>query len=261
MKAQFLSTAIEAAQAAGRIQQYYLDGELDIDTKSSEIDLVTKVDKLCEARIREIIAQQYPDHVVLGEEGGQQGEASYRWIVDPLDGTLNYAHGFPFYCTSVALEHRGEVLVGAVFDSTRNELFTAITGEGAFLNGKRIEVSKEADLRKAMLATGFSYQDEILRENLEFFARVHPQARTIRRPGAAALDLCYVACGRLDGFWELSLSPWDVAAGLLIIREAGGTLTGTQGEPYRLDMPRLVATNGHLHMKLISALGVSQTLA
>jgi myo-inositol-1(or 4)-monophosphatase len=260
MKA-FLDTAIEAAQAAGRIQQFYLDTDLDIGTKSSETDLVTKVDKLCEARIRELIAQAYPDHVVLGEEEGQHGEANYRWIIDPLDGTLNYAHGFPFYCTSVALEHRGDILVGAVFDSTRNELFTAIRGDGAFLNGRRIAVSREADLKKAMLATGFSYQEDILRENLAFFARVHPQARTIRRPGAAALDLCYVACGRLDGFWELSLSPWDVAAGLLIIREAGGTLTGMQGEPYRLDMPRLVATNGHLHMKLIHALGVSQTLA
>lgn len=258
---EFLTTAIAAARAAGRIQQYYLDSELDIATKSSETDLVTKVDKLCEARIREIIGRAHPDHVVLGEEGGQQGEGRYRWIVDPLDGTLNYAHGFPFYCSSVALEHDGELLVGAVYDSVRDELFTAVRGQGALLNGRPIAVSREAELKRAMLATGFAYQEALLHENLALFARVHPQVRAIRRPGAAALDLCYVACGRLDGFWELSLNPWDVAAGSLIVREAGGSITDLEGAPYRLEVPQLVASNGHLHGKLIGALGVSRTLA
>lgn len=258
----FLTTAICAAQAAAKLHQFHAGGELEIDTKSTDTDLVTKVDKLAEAKIREIILGAYPDHVVLGEEEGQPGgDAECRWIVDPLDGTLNYAHGFPFYCVSVALERRGVVEVGVVMDSVRGELFTATRGGGAYLNGAPIAPSRETLLKRAMLATGFAYDPDALSENIEIFARVHPQVRSVRRPGAAALDLCYVAAGRLDGFWELKLNPWDVAAAMLIIREAGGTVTDGAGAPYRLGERIIVASNGHLHARLVELLGLARALA
>jgi myo-inositol-1(or 4)-monophosphatase len=257
----YLVTAIHAAQAAAKIQQFYQGGELEIDTKSNETDLVTKVDKLCEAKIREIISAAYPDHVVLGEEKGQSGKASHRWIVDPLDGTLNYAHGFPFYCVSIALEVENEIKVGVVLDPIRNELFSAMRGKGAYCNGKTIQVSSENDLRKSLLATGFAYHPETIEENIKIFAKVHRKARSVRRPGAAALDLSYVACGRLDGFWELKLNPWDVAAGMLIIQEAGGTVTGASAEPYTLGNPVVVASNGRIHAKLLAAMELGDAIA
>lgn len=258
----FLSTAIRAAQAAAKLQQFYVGGDLEITTKSGETDLVTKVDKLCETKIREILLGEYPDHVVLGEEEGQPGgEASHRWIVDPIDGTTNYAQGFPFYCVSIGLEVDGVMEVGVVLDGVRGELFTAVRGGGAFLNGAPINVTKKTELIDALLATGFAYHKDTIVENIEIFARVHERVRSIRRPGAAALDLCYVACGRLDGFWELKLKPWDAAAGMLIIKEAGGTVTGAAGEVYNLGDPILVASNGHLHMKLVGLMGLGQVLA
>ena len=259
----YLDTAIKAARAAASLHQFYQGDDLDIDTKSTHTDLVTKVDKLSEAKIRELILLDFPDHIILGEEEGQAeaSEYSHRWIVDPLDGTLNYAHGFPFYCVSIALEIDGHIEIAVVLDSVRNELFTAVRGQGAKCNGQSIQASSEVDMRKAMLATGFSYNLEKLQENVALFAKVHPQVRAVRRPGAAALDMCYVACGRLDGFWELTLNPWDVAAGWLIIQEAGGTVTGGQGEPYQVVNPVVVGTNGHIHMKLVSALGLGDTLA
>lgn len=258
----YLHAAVHAAREAARIQRFHAGGELDIARKSTHTDLVTKVDKECEERIREELLGRFPDHVVLGEEQGQPGgEARCRWIVDPLDGTLNYAHGFPFYCVSIALEIDGEVVVGVVLDPVRDELFSAVAGGGAYRNGAPVAVSREADPRDAMLATGFAYDPERLLDNVEVFARVLPEVRAIRRPGAAALDLCYVACGRLDGFWELNLKPWDVAAGALVVREAGGTVTGPAGEPYRLGQGALVATNGYLHGKLLGLLGIGSALA
>ena len=254
-----LHTAIRAAEAAASIQIYNLGTDLGITTKTSFTDLVTRVDKECEARIREILLGAYPDHVVLGEEEGQPGgEAPYRWIVDPIDGTLNYAHGFPFFCVSIALEVEGTVQVGVVLDPSKGELFTATRGGGAYLNGAPLSVTGEADLGKAMLATGFAYTAGTQSENLEVFARMMPKCRAIRRPGAAALDLCYVACGRLDGFWELKLNAWDVAAGVLLIREAGGTVTGPTGEPYRLNDRVIVAANPALHPTLLEALELSE---
>ena len=223
---------------------------------------MTKVDKLCETKIREILLRDYPDHVVLGEEEGQpDGESRYRWIVDPVDGTTNYAQGFPFYCVSIGLELDGIMEVGVVLDGVRNELFTAVKGDGAFRNGAPIAVTQKTELIQALVATGFAYHQDTIRENIEVFARVHEHVRSIRRPGAAALDLCYVACGRLDGFWELGLKPWDAAAGLLVIQEAGGTITGAAGEPYNLGDRALVASNGHLHSKLIALIGLGQVLA
>ena len=258
----YLKTAIRAAEAAGRIQQFYVNTNYKVETKSSETDLVTEVDKKCEQTIREIILGAYPGHSVLGEEYGQPGGANtHRWIVDPIDGTLNFAHGFPFYCVSIALEIDGVLQVGVVFDSVRNELFTATRGGGAFLNGSPIEVTKETTLRNAMMATGFAYSAESASENIEIFARMLPKVRSVRRPGAAALDLCYVACGRLDGFWELKLNAWDVAAGILLIQEAGGTITGAAGEPYHLNNPIVVVSNGHLHGKIIHALELQNAYA
>lgn len=250
----YLHSAIDAAKAAGHIHRSGLGRERDIDTKTNHTDLVTDVDKQSEAKLREILIGRYPDHAFLGEEEGQEGEASHRWIVDPLDGTLNYAHGFPFYCVSIALEIDGEVRVGVVYDSVRDELFSATRGGGAYLNGAPIGVTTESDLKRAMLATGFAYAPETITDNLAVFARVLPKCRSVRRPGAAALDLCYVACGRLDGFWEMGLSPWDVAAGWLIIQEAGGTVTNTVGGPYTLGDKTITASNGHLHGKLLAAL-------
>lgn len=256
---EFLHTAIRAAHEAGRIQQAHVGGDLRIDTKTSDTDLVTHVDKLCEARIREMVAEAYPDHAVLGEEegmGSTQGGASHRWIVDPIDGTLNFAHGFPFYCTSIGLEIDGEPSVGVVYDAVRDELFTGVRGRGAWLNGRPIRVTSETVVRQAMLITGFAYVDERIHRNVEIFHRMLTRARSIRRVGAAALDLCYVAAGRADGFWELGLQPWDVAAAMVIVREAGGTLTGPDGGPYRLGQEALVASNGALHANLVEALGL-----
>jgi myo-inositol-1(or 4)-monophosphatase len=256
----FLHTAIRAAQAAARIHQRNVGRDLEIDTKSTEIDLVTRVDKESEAAIREILLSAYPDHVVLGEEAGQEGDAPYRWIVDPLDGTLNYAHGFPFYCVSIALEIRGRIEVGVVLDSVHDELFSATRGGGAFLNGAPIRVTQETDLRRSMLATGFAYTTEIMMENVELFRRMLPRCRAIRRPGAAALDLAYVACGRLDGFWELALNPWDCAAGLLLIEEAGGRVSSGSGDPYKLTDRVMVVSNGPLHESLLAALELPEAV-
>lgn len=256
-----LRVAVHAAEEAARIQRFHLGGELEIGTKSSATDLVTQVDRACEERIREVLLGAFPDHVVLGEEQGQQGEAAHRWIVDPLDGTLNYAHGFPFFCVSIALEVRGRVELGVVLDVPRDVLFQAVRGRGATANGRPISVSDESVPIQAMLATGFAYVEGTQHENVEIFARVLPKVRAVRRPGAAALDLCYVASGLLDGFWELELSPWDVAAGVLIIQEAGGTVTGPDGAPYRLGERVLVASNGALHAKLLDLLDLGTALA
>ena len=258
----YLRTALRAAQAAARIHQRNVGGDLGIQTKSTETDLVTRVDKESEAKIREILLGEYPDHIVLGEEEGQPEEsASHRWIVDPLDGTLNYAHGFPFYCVSIALEIEGELHVGVVLDSFRNELFTAVRGEGATMNGAPIQVTKEEVLRSAMLATGFPYNPDTASDNIEVFARMMHRCRAIRRPGAAALDLCYVACGRLDGFWELKLNAWDVAAGVLIVQEAGGRVSGPNGEMYNVEDKVLVSSNGVLHEALLEGLELNKVKA
>ncbi len=257
-----LAVAHHAADAAARIHRGHAGAHLDIDTKSSAIDLVTEVDRLSEAAIRTEVAAAFPDHVVLAEESGQgAGDARWRWIVDPLDGTVNYAHGFPFYCVSIALEVDGRVVLGVVLDTARGERFAAVTGGGAQLDGAPIEVSRTSELRAAMLGTGFAYGGPAIERNLELFARVLPRARAVRRPGAVALDLCYVACGRLDGFWELELNAWDVAAAQLIVQEAGGTVTGPAGAPYRWEDEALVASNGHLHARLLTLLDLGQTLA
>lgn len=258
-----LDLAVRAAHEAGRIQQEYVNRPHTIQTKSSFSDLVTEVDGLCEAAIRGLIAERYPDHAVLGEEEGEGGQAGaeYRWVVDPLDGTVNYAHGFPFYCVSIALERRtaagAERLLGVVYDATRDELFTATHSGPALLNGQAIQVSGTPTLKTpALLSTGFPYDPGDSR-NLGLLGRLLAMGVPVRRPGAAALDLCYVACGRLDGYWELGLKPWDSAAGALIVRQAGGRVTDAAGLD-RPDGPVIVASNGHLHPELLAVLDAGQ---
>jgi myo-inositol-1(or 4)-monophosphatase len=254
---EFLDVAIAAAQAAGRIHRFYAaDADKQVDTKANFADIVTKVDKLSEARIREVLSGAFPDHAVLGEEGGEKGAAgaTHRWIVDPLDGTTNYAARFPFYCVSVALEIEGTVEVGVVLDSVRDRLYTAVRGQGARVDGGPIAVTGTTELRQAVVSTGFNAVEDDIRENLGAFALGLREARAVRRAGAGALDLCLVACGSADAFWELTLNPWDVAAGTLIVREAGGKVTDERGAEYDIRHPVLVASNGHLHGQLLDLL-------
>ncbi len=250
----YLQTALDAAYLAKGIHQYYQEKGFTHSTKSTPTDVVTQADHESEAAIRELIAERFPDHVVLGEEQGQDKEGEFRWIVDPLDGTVNYAHGFPFYAVSIGLEVRDEVVLGVVLDTARGDLFTAIRGGGAYLNGRPIQVSQRRALVGSLLATGFPYDVGRDPENITYFQRALAKGLTVRRPGAAALDLANVAAGRLDGFWEVKLSPWDVAAGWLLITEAGGQVTGLQGEAYRLGNRYLVASNGHIHQQLLDTL-------
>nr|WP_110885185.1 inositol monophosphatase family protein [Deinococcus yavapaiensis] len=248
-----LETAVTAAKAAGSIHRQFAGRALHVRTKSSASDLVTEVDALAEAAIREVILARFPDHAILGEEEGAVGSSPARWVVDPLDGTVNYAHGFPVSCASVAFEWNGRRLAGAVYDQGRDELFTATLGGGAFLNGAPLAVSTTPSVSApALLATGFPYDPEDTR-NFERFRRLLAMGVPIRRPGAAALDLCYVAAGRLDGYWEFGLHPWDAAAGSLIVEEAGGRVTdgGGASTPYG---EMILATNGLFHSELLGAL-------
>jgi myo-inositol-1(or 4)-monophosphatase len=251
----YLKIAIEAARAAGQIQQDYIGQNIGIESKSVESDLVTIVDAKCEQVIREIILKSFPSHQILGEEGGSIGQSEFVWIVDPLDGTVNYAHGFPFYCVSIALEINGTRAVGVVYDPIRDELFSATQGGGAFLNDQSINVSSQATLSgRAMLATGFPYDTETALLALEVFKRFLALGLPIRRPGAAALDLCYVACGRIDGFFEYKLNAWDCAAGILIIEEAGGQISNFAGDKYLYDNKKIVASNKVLHLAMLSTI-------
>jgi len=220
------------------------------------IDLVTEADKLSEAFILDQIGSRYPGHGILSEESAARNEgATTRWIIDPLDGTTNYAHGFPFFCVSIALEKEGVVVLGAVYDPLRDEMFFAERGKGAFLNGQKIRVSSETDLSRSLLATGFPYDVRVSSDNnLNLFSAMIMKAQAVRRPGAAALDLSYLAAGRLDGFWELKLKPWDTAAGCLMVLEAGGAISDLAGEKWTLNSPGLVASNGLIHEQMIKVL-------
>jgi len=250
-----LDIARMAAREAGKIQKKLASMDFRVERKGLT-DLVTDVDLRCEKAIVDIIKQTYPDHEILAEENGARHTGSdFKWIIDPLDGTTNYAHGFPVYCSSVALEWRGDIIVGAVFDVTRNEMFAAAKGRGARLNEQRISVSNNHKLIDSLLATGFPYTIRTEKQNnLPQFAAVAMRAQAVRRPGAAALDLCYVACGRLDGFWEFHLKPWDMAAGTLIVSEAGGKISGADGWNFSVYTPRIAATNGLIHQELVDVI-------
>jgi myo-inositol-1(or 4)-monophosphatase len=255
---QYLSTATEIVLKAGAIQMARRGTGFRVDKKSA-IDLVTEVDLECERMCRAIIGERFPEHDVLGEELSPDAQASaaspFRWVYDPLDGTTNYAHGLPIFCSSLALEIDARGEVAAIFDPTRGELFTAERGVGAFLNGERLTTSTTAGLIDALLVTGFPYDvHKQSAELVSLFGAFLSKARAVRRLGSAALDLCYVAAGRFDGFWEQHLKPWDVAAGALIVREAGGWITGMDGSAFDPHAAHLVASNRHLHAELLNVI-------
>ena len=247
----YLDTAIEAAKAAGKVLREGIDKIAWIEHKG-EINLVTEMDIKSEQLIKQKIGETYPDHQILAEESDvPKQESAFRWIVDPLDGTTNYAHGFPIFCVSIALEIDGRVEAGVVYDPVRDELFTAARGCGPKLNGQPIAVSDEADLGESLIATGFPYDLRTSEaNNLDNWNAMIFRARALRRAGAAALDLCYVAAGRFDGFWELKLHPWDVAAGGLIVEEAGGKVTDLAQDPFSVYSKEILASNGRIHSQM-----------
>jgi myo-inositol-1(or 4)-monophosphatase len=244
-----------AAKTAGLILKEGFGKPRQIDYKGA-INLVTEMDRRSEAVIIEILSREFPDCGILAEESAEQkGRGTGRWIIDPLDGTTNYAHGYPFFCVSIAFEDNGAVVWGAVYDPLRDELFLAEAGGGATLNGTPLAVSKADDLGSAFLSTGFPYDvRESAEDNVLHFSRFAKRSRAIRRDGSAALDLCYVAMGRFDGFWEPKLHPWDTAAGSLIVIEAGGRVTEYNGSPFFLDSRDILATNGLIHGAMIDVL-------
>ncbi len=254
----FLATAVEIVLRAGAIQLARRESGFRIDKKGA-IDLVTEVDLECERMCRAVVAERFPGHDVLAEElssgPGETARSSYRWVFDPLDGTTNYAHGLPIFCASLALEIDGRAEVGAVYDPTRQELFTAERGVGAFLNGAPLRISATDALIDALLVTGFPYDvHRHVGDLVGLFGAFLGQARAVRRLGSAALDLCYVAAGRFEGFWEQHLKPWDVSAGALIVEEAGGRVTGMDGAPFDPGAAHLVASNGRVHDEMLAVI-------
>ncbi|OGU15505.1 MAG: inositol monophosphatase [Geobacteraceae bacterium GWC2_53_11] len=252
---EFLQEAVTAAQIAGRYQKYRFASVLNVELKGDK-DLVTEVDKESERLIVGHLLSCFPDHDIVAEENVYAVKGSrFRWVIDPVDGTTNYAHGFPWFCASIGLEMDGELVAGVIYNPVYDELFTATKGEGAFLNGVRLSVSARSPLKNTLLGTGFPYDCATdPANNFASFMAFQKSARGIRRAGAAALDLAYVAAGRLDGFWELKLKPWDVAAGVLLVREAGGTVTTFDGSPYDIFNGRIVASNGLIHDEMVAKL-------
>jgi myo-inositol-1(or 4)-monophosphatase len=255
MMKDFKECAIEIAREAGIFLKNKLHSVHTIDYKG-EINLVTEVDKISEEMITSKITTLFPDHDILSEEFTHTNRGSdFRWIIDPLDGTTNYAHGYPFFCVSIALERLSTMIVGIVYDPMLNEMFVAEKGKGAFLNDREIHVSNTRGVIKGLLATGFPYDiREDSHNNLNYFNEMILKAQAIRRAGSAALDLAYVAAGRFDGFWELKLNPWDIAAGWLLIEEAGGIVTDMGGNDYYLESSSILASNGRIHKEMMGVL-------
>jgi myo-inositol-1(or 4)-monophosphatase len=251
-----LTTAVKAARRAGQIiTRASQDVDLLKVSSKRQNDFVTEVDRAAEDAIIGILREAYPDHAILAEESGASGESEYRWIIDPLDGTTNFIHGMPQYAVSIALEHRGQMQSAVVFDPVRNELFTASRGRGAFLNDRRIRVSRRAKLGEALVGTGFPYREwGHIDAYLGMFRALMEKTSGLRRPGAAALDLAYVACGRFDGFFEIGLSPWDIAAGGLLVTEAGGLVGNLVGETGYLESGNLVASTPRIFPALLAAI-------
>lgn len=254
-----LNFAIETAREAGQILLDKYGRKINV-SKKGDINLVTEADLVSEKLIIERIRSYYPKHAILAEESGESvavidgGDNRWKWIIDPLDGTTNFAHGYPCFCVTLALEHDGEIVVGVTYDPTRDELFAAEKNQGASLNGRKIHVSETQNLSDALLVTGFPYdfaqRKDFARHITEFLLK----ARGVRRDGSAAIDMAYVACGRFDGFWEEGLNPWDVAAGLLLITEAGGRVSYYDDSPFSIYAPPITASNGSIHAEMLSVL-------
>ncbi|GAB6992277.1 inositol monophosphatase family protein [Paenibacillus pini] len=263
----YTAVAINAASKAGEWIKSKLGTVKQLGMKSGAQDLVTEVDKGAEQMIRKLILTHFPDHHILGEEGVEPGpqasadalkealDEDYVWIVDPIDGTTNYVHGFPFYCVSIALAYQGEVIVGVIYDPSRDELFVAEKGKGCYVHGNRMEVSAEGRLSESLIATGFPVGiSSTLPMNMAGLQHLVPKVRNIRSGGSAALHMAYVAAGRLSGFWEIGLNAWDLAAGALIVQESGGSVSDTLGRPYDLSVRNVVASNRKIHSEFVEAL-------
>ena len=258
----FAVPASEIAREAGALLRHYYEKGVTAEFKS-EVDIVTEADRASEKLIGERLNTLFPDHGIYGEEGTRQQLASeYRWYVDPLDGTTNFAHGFPFFCVSMGLEHRpagtaedadGVIVAGVVYEPLRDEMFLAERGQGAYLNGKRIHVSNVSMLQESLLATGFPSVKRHENPNAHFYHELTLRTHGLRRAGAAAIDLAYTACGRVDGYWEFNLNPWDTAAGALLVEEAGGEITRFDGTPFRLDSREVLASNQGIASELRQA--------
>ena len=253
-----LNFAVQTARDAGLILTERMGRKTLQITNKGAIDLVTEADLAAERFIIERIQTHYPRHRILAEESGASLEvehpSDFKWIVDPLDGTTNYAHGYPCFCVSIALERAGEIILGVIYDPTRDEMFAAERGEGATLNGRRIRVSEVDELNRAMICTGFPYDVRDRGDFARHFAAFIMQAQAIRRDGSAALDLAYIACGRFDGFFEEGLRPWDVAAGVLLVEEAGGRVSHYDGQRFDVYTPPIVASNGLIHEEMMRVL-------
>ncbi|WP_263417510.1 inositol monophosphatase family protein [Terriglobus albidus] len=259
MSLEVAQKAAEIAKEAGALLRSYYESGVAAEYKG-DVDLVTVADRASEKLIGERLRQVFPDHGIYGEEGTRQAlDAEFRWYVDPLDGTTNFAHGFPYFCVSMGLEQRasslrpdedGELVAGVIYEPLRDECFIAGKGEGAWLNGRRISVSKTELLQESLLATGFPSHKRHENPNIHFYQQLTLRSHGVRRAGAAAIDLAYTACGRLEAFWEFNLNPWDTAAGVLLVREAGGTVTGFDGSPFKLDSREVLASNGRISKEM-----------
>ena len=253
--ASYLETAVDIAREAGALLLHYFERRVTFELKG-EFDLVTEADRASENLIIERLRSQFPSHGIVAEEtGGVSSSSDYCWYVDPLDGTTNFAHSFPVFNVTMALQRGEELIAGVIFDPLRQELFTAERGAGAYLNNRRIHVSSTSRLQDCLVATGFPSIKRHQNVNVHFYYQLALATHGVRRAGSAALDLAYVACGRLEAFWEFGLKPWDMAAGVLLVSEAGGSLSTMQGEPHTLRSPDLLADNSHIHpdvLKLFS---------
>ena len=255
-----MTVACEAAREAGRFLKYSVGKVRNVEVKQGESrNLVSEIDKGSEERIINIIRRHYPAHAILAEEGGGKGTSGeFKWIIDPLDGTTNFLHGVPIFAVTIGIEHKGEIIAGVTYNPNTDELYTAEKGSGAYVNGKRLRVSESTELIQSLLVTGFPYDlASQPGKTVEHFIRFLMEAQGVRRLGSAALDLAYVAGGQLDGFWEGSLNPWDMAAGALLVAEAGGRVTGYNGAKLDLYNKSIVASNGKIHDAMIALIGAS----
>lgn len=256
----YAGPASEIARAAGTLLRGHYERGVVTEYKG-EVDLVTVADREAEKLLVEQLHAQWPDHGILGEEGTRARlDGEYRWYIDPLDGTTNFAHGFPAFCVSMGLEHRqaptaadadGELIAAVIYDPLRDEMFTAEKGQGAWLNGRRIHVSSVETIAESLIATGFPSRKRHGNPNVHFYHEITLRSHGVRRAGSAALDLAYTACGRLDGYWEFKLNCWDTAAGVLLVREAGGMVTYIDGGPFHLESREVLATNGKIHAPMV----------